>query len=76
MNDLLKPTPFGKELEGEHIKGTVYGLIMARDAIPAIVADYEQFAKTAGIDEEEDDGHPSKKENLPATPQTPAPRVN
>lgn len=77
VNDLLKPTAFGQELEGEHVKGTVYGLIMARDAIPAIVADYEQFAKTAGIDEEEeDDQHQSKKKDIPPAAQTPAERVN
>ena len=58
MNSLIGPTPSGGELVAEHAKGTVYGLIMARDQVPAIVAQFEQFESdtNSGSDKEKGKG--------------------
>ena len=54
MNTVIGPTQPGAELPAEHTKGTVFGLILARDAIPTIVSGYDEFVRSTG-DAEEDE---------------------
>lgn len=73
MKDVLAPTPSNGALTSEYVKGTVNGLITARNVVPTIVADYEAFSQSGEDTEEEDSGKgpehpapaPAPKGNVP-----------
>lgn len=49
---LLEPVEDGKHLASEHNKGTVYGLIYARDLLPHIIAVAKELKTSDPADEE------------------------
>lgn len=55
MKNVLEPSADGETLKNEHNKGTVYGIIWARDLLPTIIATHEANEASNPTTEDDDD---------------------
>lgn len=72
MNAVLQPTSDSQQLASEHVKGAVYGLILARDAVQATVDAVQQIVDAGGEPEDEEQPQVSKPASPPPPPSPPS----